>query len=266
MTDPGAGARLGTRRRRSRLMEFLDGPEPRSIEDLAERLAVSTSTVRRDLLALEAEGELVRTLGGAVRAAGDEHSWHEKEAFQRDAKRAIARAAAARVPEGAVVLLDAGTTTGLLARVLAPRADLTLIVLGMSALVATADGQAKVVVPGGRLRATTAGFVGGETLLRLRSLTPDVAFVGCDGLDAERGINCPDSDVRALKQTVVEQARSSWVVADHTKLGRDAGFAYWLPLREPIGVITDSDPSRHGRAAAAYLDHAGARIVWPGLE
>src|SRR4051794_7628710 len=103
--------RPGTRDRRAMLLEAVrDGAG--GIAELAEEFAVSESTIRRDLASLAGAGHVVRTYGGAL----DTGTPREKDREHAAEKDAIAREAAALVRDGEVVLLDAGTTTGRLAR------------------------------------------------------------------------------------------------------------------------------------------------------
>ena len=97
-----------------------------SVAELAERLQVTTETIRRDLDRLESIGDVRRVHGGAVaadRGSTTERDLSERSAQDLDAKRAIAVAAAAMVPPrfAGTLLLDAGSTTELVAEKLAAR-------------------------------------------------------------------------------------------------------------------------------------------------
>ncbi|MFJ9467833.1 DeoR/GlpR family DNA-binding transcription regulator [Streptomyces caniferus] len=244
-----SGERSATRRRRERMVELL-GAGDISVHDLAAEFDVSLSTVRRDLATLAALGRITRTYGGAVDHRAVERSWHDKEHEQRGEKDAIARAAAALVRSGDVVLLDAGTTVARLAHELRDRADLTVVTNGLPTLVELADAEVEVVVLGGRLRRPNESLLGTRTEQALRRLTPDIAFLGVDGLDPRRGINCPDPEQAALKETMAECARAAWVLADHSKLGGGGGFPYWAAMPAGTGLISGGEE----RELAAYAD------------
>ncbi|MER6844529.1 DeoR/GlpR family DNA-binding transcription regulator [Streptomyces platensis] len=244
-----SGERSATRRRRERMVELL-GAGDISVHDLAAEFDVSLSTVRRDLATLAALGRITRTYGGAVDHRAVERSWHDKEREQRGEKDAIARAAAALVRSGDVVLLDAGTTVARLAHELRDRGDLTVVTNGLSTLVELADAEVEVVVLGGRLRRPNESLLGTRTEQALRRLTPDIAFLGVDGLDPRRGVNCPDPEQAALKETMAECARAAWVLADHSKLGGGGGFPYWAPMPAGTGLISGVGE----RELAAFTD------------
>src|SRR6478752_598487 len=96
------------RERQNRIISALQADGAASVRELAEALAVSESTIRRDLELLDRNGELTRTYGGAVLKPGatvEEHGRSAEEGrFDADAdlpiKRAVARAAAELVSEG----------------------------------------------------------------------------------------------------------------------------------------------------------------------
>lgn len=231
--------RSGTRARRRSLMTLLEEPGGLSIHQLAETFNVSPSTVRRDLRALEADRQLLRVYGGAVGLTHREVSWHDKEHAQARAKRSIALTAAQLVEDGDLVLLDAGTSTAAVATLLADNETLTLATIGLSSVIAAADGKAELIVVGGRLRRPNAGVTGSFSEMMLDMIQPTKAFMGCDSFDVDRGLNCPDFDQATLKMRSMSRTSVSWVLADHTKFRTPARFVYWASLGPATGVITD---------------------------
>src|SRR5947199_7491931 len=94
-----------------------------TLDELVKALAVSESTVRRDLEALDLGGHLKRTHGGAV-YAGEVRAlpaFEDRAATATAEKQAIGRTAAALLDDGDTVLLDGGTTTLEVARALLGR-------------------------------------------------------------------------------------------------------------------------------------------------
>src|SRR4051812_37839831 len=117
-----------------------------SVVELAARLNVSPSTIRRDLRLLDGNGELTRTYGGAVITArhdgnGKGHDEPEQPFSQvmgadstpKENKERAAARAAELVVDGSVVLLDIGVTTTLLARHLRGR-PITVITSNLGVL------------------------------------------------------------------------------------------------------------------------------------
>lgn len=233
--------RTATRRRRDLLVGELRYGRA-NISELAGRFAVSASTIRRDLAALAHDGRVVRTYGGAVEPGhGGELSLRAKEQTHWAEKDIVGWTAAGMVGRGDVLLLDAGTTVGRLAWHLRQLDGITVITNGLSALLNLADApRVEVIVLGGRLRRPNEALLGPEVERALRRYRPDLAFLGADGLEPGRGLNCPSPEQAILKELMATTARETWVVADHWKLGVGP-FAYWAAMPPGTGVITDPD-------------------------
>src|SRR5919198_5469991 len=97
---------------------------------LAEDLAVTSETIRRDLTVLERAGVLRRVHGGAIpiERIGFEPALAARDAVMTSEKERIAKAALAALPPEGAVIIDAGTTTGRLAAVLPADRELTVVV------------------------------------------------------------------------------------------------------------------------------------------
>ncbi|BCB75271.1 DeoR/GlpR family DNA-binding transcription regulator [Phytohabitans flavus] len=236
----------GNERRRA-IEDLLRDNGEVSVEGLATALAVTASTIRRDLAELTADKRITRTYGGAVITAHAEPTIRHRSSLATAQKDAIGRWAAAQVLDGETVLLDAGTTVGRLARHLRERPTITLVTNGLTALAEIADGEADVLVLGGHLRRISQGLVGPLTELGLRRLTADRAFLGADGLHAQHGICEAELAQTTIKEQMLERARDVYVLADSSKLGRSP-FNAWTPLARSWTLVTDEG------ATAAQLD------------
>src|SRR4051812_17569866 len=114
--------------RMARILDSIATEGSADVHALAERLAVSEATVRRDLQALHEQGLLHRTRGGAVHGAVNlELPLRHRAGQRQEEKRRIALAAADLVPAGAVVGMTGGTTVTEIARVLAERSGITVV-------------------------------------------------------------------------------------------------------------------------------------------
>lgn len=221
-------------------------------EPLARALGVTVQTIRRDLAALADAGLLARVHGGAVLPSGTRNiGYDERRALNADAKAAIGRTAARRIPNGASVFLDIGTTVEAVARALLAHAGLLVVTNSINAaniLVANAD--AEIVLAGGLLRRADGGLVGEVTADFTRQFKVDVAVIGASALDA--GGDALDYDFREVRvaQAVMGYARRAMLVADLSKFGRSApvrlgslaAFDLWVadaPPPEPLVTACD---------------------------
>ena len=231
------------------------------VTDAATELGVSGVTVRSDLAALEAAGAVIRVHGGAMpRVHGASESSFESSLEQESAaKRAIGRRAAGLVNSGQSILLDVGTTALAVAHALVDRRDLeelTVVTNGLTIALALEAAMPRftVVVTGGTLRPLQHSLVNPFASTLLDSLHLDLAFIGCNGVDPERGVtnvNLPEAEV---KRQMVTAADRAIVVADASKLGRTR-LGRIGPLDDFDTLVTAKDAPADvvGRLRAAGL-------------
>jgi DeoR family transcriptional regulator, fructose operon transcriptional repressor len=229
------------RNRHERILELLQTSEL-DIDRLAEMFEVSVATIRRDLGRLAEQGKITRTYGGAVLLpSGLERSLQERALIAKREKESIAEIASAHVEEGDTLILDAGTTTGALARQLRRFRHLKVITNGFSVMLALAEAEnIEVILLGGTLRYISSGVVGPYAELVLRRITADKTFVSADGVVAGRGLCEATAEQAALKALMLAQAREVYILADSTKLG-DSYSSFWTPFPEKKWtLLTDS--------------------------
>jgi DeoR family transcriptional regulator of aga operon len=241
--------------RLGRILELLARDGTVTVPDLATELDVSQATVRRDLQALGEQRLLERSHGGAV-AHGTAHELPVRYRTGRsEEKRRIARAAAELVTDGAAIAFTGGTTTTEVARTLAARQDLTVITNALNIAVELAvRPNLKLIVTGGVARSASYELVGTLADATLRGLNVDLAFVGVDGVDAERGLTTQNEVEAATNRALMARARRTVVVADASKLGRVA-LAQIAVVGAADQLITNdgADPEQVERLRAAGL-------------
>src|SRR5215207_1580347 len=225
-----------------------------NVEDLSARLGVTSSTIRRDLALLTAQGKLARTYGGALSLEPHpEASLRQRLGEAYAAKRAIATWAAAQIIPGETVLLDGGSTTAALAQVLVSFTNLSVSTVGLTALDVLAEAESiEVLVLGGRLRPLSQSFIGPVTESALDRMTFDRAFMGADGVHPDRGINEKDLEQTRLKELMMARADHVYVLAHGAKIG-EAPFHAWAPMPVRWTLVPDGTPGRGGPRVAAWL-------------
>ena len=262
--------RAATAQRRAELLHYLRVlGRAQSIEELTEHFDISPSTVRRDIEALADQGHVWKIAGGLVTVRRREATLPEKSVSSPNSKLVMAEYAAKHlVHAGDVVLLDSGTSTAFLARQLARRDDLTLVVAGVSSLMALSDGPADVVVLGGHLRQTSGSLLGPLAMSGLDWIMPSVAFIGCDSLDVDRGLNCSGLDAAAFKRKAMEVSQESWVLADETKFSGEPSRPAWVPFLPSVGLLTVGPRTATARSMLKRLraDGHDVRIARPAAQ
>lgn len=228
--------------------------------DLAQRFDVTTETIRRDLDQLARRGLLVRVHGGAVarRTTVVEPDLAARAGTNPEIKRRIAAAARELLPSdpGASVVLDAGSTTAALVPHLAGRHG-TVVTHALSiAQAAIAVPDLPVLLLPGRVRPETGAAVGAGTVAALAELSPDIAFLGCNGLDAA-GFTTPDPDEASVKAAIVERSGLRVVLADSSKAGT-RHLVTFAHVTEIDVVVSDGDLPEE--IAAPLIEH-GIEVI-----
>ena len=232
--------------RRDRILALLRDNDFVRVADLSNRFEVSEVTVRTDLDMLEARGMLRRVRGGAVPCATPtvERTFDAAKVIDAEQKRAIARHAAQLVTPGDTIVLDVGTTTTAIAHALAARRDLTDVTVFTSSLTIAltledATPNLTVVVTGGTLRPKQHSLVEPLAGLVLGSIHVGTAFIGCNGVDVDRGItnvNLPETEVKKL---ILQASHRRVVCADASKLGQ-VSLAHVCDLEDIDLLVTDA--------------------------
>jgi DeoR family fructose operon transcriptional repressor len=213
---------------------------------LATKLAVATETIRRDLGVLERNGLIKRTHGGAIllERLGFQLTVTERGDLMIPEKDRIAAAALNELPREGAVLLDGGTTTARLARLISPDRELTVVTRSLQiASILMSNSRLKVFMVGGRVRPQELTTVDDWATRCLADINVDVAYIGTNGVSLERGLTSPDQEESAVKRTMISSARRVVVLADHSKIGVDY-FHRFASLDDIDVLITDSGLDR----------------------
>lgn len=216
------------------------------VSRLSRDLGVTEETIRRDLEALEKEGVLKRTHGGAVHPRGIsyESPHHGRHDLNRAEKEAIARAVAGLIGDGETVLLDASSTALYVARALQGKQALTILTNSL-AIVNELKGEERFTVfcTGGALRRRSLSFVGPHAERALADYHVDRAVISCRGLDLEKGFTDSNELEVELKKRMIEAANEVIAAVDSSKWGY-IGFARIGPVQAAQRIVTDkgADP------------------------
>ena len=227
---------------------------------LAEDLAVTSETVRRDLTVLERAGVIRRVHGGAIpiERLGFEPALAARDAVMTAEKERIAKAAVGELPDGGAIIIDAGTTTGRLVEALPTDYEVTVVVNSPPLATSLAmRPNITVIMLGGRVRGKTLATVDDLALRPLADLRVDVAFMATNGLSAEHGLTTPDPAEASVKRAMIGAARRTVLLADHTKVGNDH-LARFGSIADLDLLITDAGLDDD---VTEDLEQAGLRVV-----
>jgi DeoR/GlpR family transcriptional regulator of sugar metabolism len=235
--------------RRQQIAELIEERGFQSVTALAQRFAVDSSTIRRDLDRLAADGVVIRTHGGAAAPAmgGEDQQPVTDLDPHLPEKRAIGAAMAERILEGQTILLDSGSTCLEVARHLA-HSRLTVVTNDLHVgLEISTKPQINLVFIGGELLPTSTSMWGPTSIQQLETMRVHVAIFGAGNV-MDDGIYASSSYAIELKRKMRSIASEAFFVADSTKFGREALFKVF-GFESFTAGITDStlDPIRAAR-------------------
>lgn len=236
-----------------------------TVEQMAEQLNVSPSTIRRDLRDLEKQGLLRRIHGGAVSVEPALYepfrhvsSFGEQEQRFAAEKRQIGLAAAETIADGEIVSIGAGTTTTQIARSLRHRKNITIVTNAVNiAMELSHRNDLKIFMSGGFLSPDWFALVGPAAIQSVSEVFVDKIFIGVDGIHPEHGLTSNYPDQAAIHRQMLKQARYRVVVADHRKLGVTGASLIW-PAHQVDLLITDKGANK---ALLAPFINKGIKVL-----
>lgn len=231
--------------------------------ELAAKLGVSESTVRRDLESIESRGLARRTHGGAF-WTGESKSmtlFDDRKDGRWNAKAAIANAAAELIEEGDTILLDGGSTTYELARRLTNR-SLQVVTNSLPvAHVLSRGSDIDLVMIGGCVRGRTAVSIGPLAIEQIKQINVQKAFLSIAAAN-ENGFFNSDMMLVESERAMLNAADHITVVADSEKFGK-VSLSRICELSGVDRVISDTEI---GSKWKTTLHDAGVDLVLSAKE
>ncbi|ULG74742.1 DeoR/GlpR family DNA-binding transcription regulator [Macrococcus brunensis] len=226
-----------TEKRHEIICDMLSQHDIVTLQQLTDTIGSSESTIRRDLSALEEKGQLIRVHGGAKQVADLQDTQLEIKTtrFVRE-KDEIAKHAAALINDGACIYLDAGSSTLAMIPYLTQQ-NLTVITNSVIHVTALVERGIKTIMIGGFVKQNTMANVGCSAEEMLKTFNFNLAFIGVNGVDADKGLTTPDPEEAAIKRLAINQSVKSYYLADESKFDQ-VTFATITPLSEG-SIITN---------------------------
>ncbi len=246
---------MNTRERRRALLVALEQDKRVVVAELAERFAVTTMTVRRDLRRLAEINVVTLVHGGAIYNEGGATlpTVTARARVMQTTKLRLAEACAARVQEGNAIYLDTGSTCMSIAQALANRKNIAVLThsLGVMNILSNSEGL-QLFTMAGQYNAKLKGFFGDLTCRDIDGFRIDAAFLGTCALSLDGGMMSTDAIDQCVKRKIIETAHKNIAVVDHTKIGKDA-FLRVCDLRDLDSIITDKEADAAFVASAQKL-------------
>lgn len=223
--------------------------------DVANEYGVSIDTIRRDILALEAEGKAQRVRGGAIPVAPPAAPLHTRLATEAPVSQKLIQAAIRAIGDAQTLIVDGGRTVLAVIEHLPSQNGRLVITPSPWVAVTCQNNGVEVFLLGGTLHVQGGIATGDSALDRVGGVTADIALLGACGLDPEFGLSSDNHDEAQMKRAMHRAANRSIVVTESTKVGRRARF-HTLDLSEIDVIVSDAD-----FAATSALRHTSTRLV-----
>lgn len=213
---------------------------------LVKRFGVSVETVRRDLLEMEGNGELIRVHGGAV-AKSDmkpELGLKERNEEYKSQKNDLSLKAMRFIQDGDIIGLESGSTAIFFAEALKSAfKNLTVVTNSMDVfnILVGCEGFS-VILCGGYFMKNENAFYGSLTINMLKNLHIQKVFICPSAVSIEHGICDYQDELYLVQEQLLKIADEVFVVADSSKFEKKA-LLKLDDMKTEYTYITDNDLS-----------------------
>ncbi|ANR80332.1 MULTISPECIES: DNA-binding transcriptional repressor [Kosakonia] len=250
------------RQRQAAILEHLQKQGKCSVEELSAYFDTTGTTIRKDLVALEHSGAVIRTYGGVVlnKDEADPPIDH-KTLINTVQKGLIAETAVTYIHDGDSIILDAGSTVLQMVPLLSHFNNITVMTNSLHIVNALSelDNEQTILMPGGTFRKKSASFHGQLAENAFEHFSFDKLFMGTDGIDLNAGVTT-FNEVFTVSKAMCNAAREVILMADSSKFGRKSPNVV-CSLESVDKLITDSGIAADVRAA---LEAKGVEVIIAG--
>ena len=211
------------------------------IADLADLLQVTNETIRRDLQAMEKNGELIRTHGGAYILDGVQNDLDlsTRQSLRTAEKEIIAQKCSSLIQNGDYIFLDASNTAWYIAKSIMHR-KVTVLTNSLEIVnLLSSSSFPRLFIIGGEYEASTRSFNGNGAIRNLESYYTDKAFVSCRSVSMESGLTDTNDAHAMFHRLVLDHSHEKYLAIDNSKLNRSS-FSEVAPVSILNGIIMDS--------------------------
>ncbi|WP_130811284.1 DeoR/GlpR family DNA-binding transcription regulator [Olsenella sp. Marseille-P4559] len=245
--------------RRQKIAELVHEKKSASVSELASIFSVTGETIRRDLKALESEGTLKRSYGGAYVQTGVDNlvDVNIRTTAYRGSKEVIASRCLQFVNNGDTIFLDNSTTCFYIAKLLQ---DMRITVLTNNLMILNLLSKCpniRLIGIGGNYSTTEKAFYGPIAELTIGRYYVDTSFLSCRSLSLKSGITDSTDRWNDVRRIVLEHSQRTYFVADYSKFD-NTSFVHLCDFNEVTGIITDHPLSEAWRES---LDKTGCILI-----
>jgi DeoR/GlpR family transcriptional regulator of sugar metabolism len=231
-----------------RILDILASNKNIKVAVLAELLAVSQVTLRKDLDNLEKRGILHRAHGYVSLEGADDTG--KRMAICYSIKLRIAKAAAQTIENGETVMIESGSCCALFAEELA-FAQKNVTIITNSAFVANhvyKSPGVKIILLGGYYQPESQVLVGPMTKKYAETIFLDKFFLGADGFILSQGFTGKDYYRVDTALGLAECAKKVFILTEADKFNRYGAYSL-IQFDKLTGVFTDDKIPKEAETA-----------------
>ena len=235
--------RLGISNRQEQIINLVREQGYASIEMMADRFDVAQQTVRRDIIYLSQKGLLQRHHGGAGLPPGLEGlAYSNRKIRNAQQKSLIGNAIAARIPNGASLFIDIGTTMEAVAVALTGHEGLRVITnhIGVVSIFCE-NTDFEIIISGGLVRNHDRAVTGETTTEFLRQFRVGYGIFGIGSITDDGQLLDYDYRDAQASRAALQISRHKIAAADHSKFNGDAMMPF-VHVSEMDELFTDEAP------------------------
>jgi DeoR/GlpR family transcriptional regulator of sugar metabolism len=247
--------------RQQQILEILRDKSTIRGSSLSGLLGVSQMTIRRDLDALEMQGVVERTHGGAVfreERLTQKFQYDHSTMKNPKEKRRIAACASKMIEPNDMVYIGEGYTAAQIIRHVDPHIHFTIFSNNLGVTAEMENKSAELILLPGTYNPETNALAGPLTMEMIRQVNATKVFLGADGLSINLGLTTPNLEMAVIERSMIQYTRGKVIVmADHSKFGLVAGMSV-APLKHIDVLITNRKISEDFQK---NLDLMGVQVV-----
>ena len=226
--------------REDEILKILNDSGHASVHRLAQQVHVSEPTMRRDLKSMEARGLIRRTHGGAVSLNQNDYTpLAIRMELESSNKKEVARRAAAMIPDGATVFIDASTTARCMAAYLHKDQSITAVSNSLYMCRQLMQLHIPTYCLGGRIIELDDAIRGPHAERALRQFHFDMCFFSCTALSENGLLTGRVEDGVSFVQALIRQSSQSVFLCTSSRLNKVCPLVI-CTLEDIDTVICDS--------------------------
>lgn len=207
------------------ILDVLHNQRFASVNELAQRLYISPSSVRRQLIAMEQDGLVSRNYGGVFLKNDTAQSAPFPVRMEKNhhLKRQIAQKAAEEFKDGQTVLLDDSSTAFYLLKHIAAHKNMTVFTNNLYTAIQAVELSIPLYMIGGTSTLQSATMCGGYAWDMLSKIHADLFFFSAASLADNGDISDCNEETGTVRRMMLTRAKRKIFLCDSGKFfGRSA--------------------------------------------